>query len=70
MSARVKKWCGSRPTKCDLCFKELIGVFIDGKTDEGPWGILCLPCHQTQGIGVGEGRGQVYDLKTLKKLEG
>ena len=70
MATAVKKWMSSRPVKCDLCSKVLLGVFIDGKTTFGPWGIMCVACHGTRGCDLGEGRGQLYDLQTLSKLEG
>ena len=65
-----KKWMGSKPEKCDICFEPFEDVFIDGKTYMGPWGLLCRTCHSTHGCGLGTGRGQKYDLETLEKLEG
>jgi len=67
---KVKKWHGSKPEKCDLCQFKFKQVFIDGKTIHGPWGLLCSSCHETYGVGLGTGRGQKYDLKSLEKLEG
>lgn len=66
----VKKWMGGRPTRCDKCGQPLAGVFIDGRTQMGPWGILCRACHQRCGVGLGTGRGQMYDLVTLEKVGG
>lgn len=57
-----KVWSGPQPTHCDMCSKPLHKTFIDGKTKDGPWGILCTGCHALDGVGLGEGRGQKYDL--------
>jgi len=65
-----KRWMGTPPEKCDLCEKKLEEVFVDGKTKQGPWGILCSKCHAKYGCGLGEGLGQKYNLKTKEKLEG
>jgi hypothetical protein len=70
MQRKPKKWMGSKPTTCDLCHKPLVDQFIDGRTAWGPWGIMCRSCHFAQGTGLGTGRGQLYDLKTLEKLDG
>lgn len=55
-----KKWFGTPPTKCDICHKDIKTEFVDGKTQMGPWGILCKGCHFMYGIGLGVGRGQKY----------
>ena len=68
--AMKKKWMGSKPEKCDLCGKKFEEIFIDGKTEMGPWGLLCGVCHYMYGVGLGTGRGQKYDLKTLEKIDG
>lgn len=70
MTTAVKQWNGSRPTVCEICKYELVGNFIDGATSRGPWAKMCPHCHYEQGIGLGTGRGQRYDLQTLRKLEG
>lgn len=66
----AKKWLGSKPDTCNICSQPFKNVFIDGRTRMGPWGLLCSGCHRTIGVGLGLGKGQLYDLKTLKKLEG
>lgn len=66
----IKKWLSPIPGKCDLCSKPLVDTFVDGKTSFGPWGIMCRPCHRKHGIGLGLGRGQLYDISTALKLEG
>lgn len=71
-----KKWMGDAPEKCDLCgrrFGTLFPggrtIFIDGRTKQGPWGLLCGPCHCDHGVGLGEGDGQMYDLETREKIK-
>lgn len=70
MALKKSVWMGARPTHCDLCGDPLIIEFVDGRTRSGQWGILCRPCHAEQGVGVGLGKGQVYNLGTLEKVEG
>lgn len=67
---RKKMWMGSTPSHCDLCRQPLAQQFVDGKTQFGPWAIMCAICHRDQAIGLGLGRGQRYDLKTLEKIDG
>lgn len=66
----VKKWNGAVPKICTGCGDSLKDIFIDGKTIFGPWAIMCENCHTTHGAGLGLGRGQKYDIKTLEKIEG
>ena len=72
METKEKKWMGTWPAKCDLCNDQLAEEeeFIDGRTKEGPWALMCTMCHIIHGVGLGTGRGQKYDSKTLIKLEG
>lgn len=65
-----KKWLSDLPERCDICKKPMRGNFVDGKTIFGPWGIMCMSCHDVAGCELGEGRGQEYDLKTLEKVGG
>jgi hypothetical protein len=67
---RKKVWMGAVPTNCEICHIQLTQTFVDGKTAFGPWAIMCAGCHRDQGQGLGTGRGQRYDLKTLEKVEG
>ncbi len=69
-SAPKKKWMGRVPVRCEGCGDILEGVFIDGKTAFGHWAIMCDNCYTTHGVGLGIGKGQKYDLKTLEKIEG
>lgn len=57
---KPKYWTGSPPESCDLCHKPIGITFIDGKTINGPWAILCPFCHFAYGYGLGTGRGQRY----------
>lgn len=71
METKVKKWMGVVPEVCDFCGEPLEDVFIDGRTQFGmAWGIMCVECHTYKGCGLGEGKGQKYDLKTLIKIGG
>jgi len=55
-------WAGSPPTQCQLDYRPIRSVFIDGAIQgTGSWGILCPGCHRVRGIGTGIGRGQVYE---------
>ena len=40
--------------------KSLVNVFIDGKTINGPWAIMCPICHELYGVSIGIGLGQEY----------
>ena len=51
-----------KPTHCDLCRQPLKDHFVDGKTQMGPWAVMCLPCHKRRGTGLGLGRGQRYEV--------
>lgn len=64
--AEQKVWMGSPITKCDLCKCQIKNVFVDGKTNMGPWGIMCFTCHRTHGCGLGLGRGQKYRMNDGK----
>jgi hypothetical protein len=66
-NAKPVKWAGKRPKACDLCSVSLDGVdFVDGRTVYGPWANMCLPCHETSGLGLGTGLGQKFDKDGLK----
>lgn len=62
---------------CDLCDPMLLAddekipdVIYDCKTRMGPWACLCERHFRTHGIGLGTGRGQMYDNRTGVKLDG
>lgn len=75
---RVIKWMGEDRIECVVCLnfhykttdltKE--EYFVDGKTQMGPWALMCPRCFKLYGVGLGTGRGQKYDSKTLEKVEG
>jgi hypothetical protein len=71
MAKQVKKWEGPKPIVCDICNQPVTSKqFVDGKTAHGPWALMCLPCFRVLGVGVGLGKGQVYDTETLEKTDG
>lgn len=45
---------------CDVCGVKINGTCVDGRTRMGPWGLMCLKCHRTHGVGLGVGKGQRY----------
>ena len=68
--SKEKKWFGSPPVRCDLCdhlFTEH-EFFIDGRARAGWWAIMCEDCHKIHGIGLGQGAGQRYSIKTLANI--
>ena len=48
--------------ECNLCGKERLSEFVDGKTRMGPWANMCMPCYRKVGVGLGMGRGQRYAM--------
>lgn len=68
----MNKWRGEWPTTCDICGRSLtlFPTFIDGQTKFGVWGLICPECYRRFGVGLGLGKGQEYETKTLKKIEG
>ena len=57
----VNRWIGAAPCTCDICKAELVGMFVDGKTQMGPWACMCAECHARVGVGLGTGGGQRYE---------
>lgn len=56
------KWSGKPVTHCDICRRPLTQVFIDGRTSNGQWGIMCPICRMNEGREVlGVGLGQMYE---------
>ena len=69
----VKKWFGTWPANCDECGTDLSKqkVFCDARTLTGHWGLFCYDCFRSITYNkYGTGYGQLYDSKTLVKLEG
>lgn len=66
------RWMSKMPKNCDLCSADLSKeeYWVDGATIQGPWGNMCPKCHKKFGRGLGTGRGQKYNSKTGKKMEG
>jgi hypothetical protein len=64
-TGKTPRWHGTLPTTCDLCHKPLLVEgfleFVDGRTRQGPWALMCTECWRTHGVGLGCGRGQMYD---------
>jgi hypothetical protein len=48
------------PATCDICEQSLGAAFIDGRTVHGPWANMCEPCFAKHGVGIGQGRGQLF----------
>jgi hypothetical protein len=48
--------------------QEVINVFIDGKTIDGPWAIMSLDNFNRYGVGLGTGKGQLYVIKDDKAI--
>ncbi|MBU1173502.1 MAG: hypothetical protein KKD44_28375 [Proteobacteria bacterium] len=69
----TKKWLGTWPAQCSLCGTSLAEekYFVDGiEIESRRWALMCPSCFKYSGEGLGTGRGQKYDSKTLEKLEG
>ena len=58
-----KYWLSDPPDKCDVGGEAITTTFIDGKSKFGPWGFMCPICFALDGIGLGVGRGQKYELQ-------
>lgn len=56
-------WSGSPPV-CDFCEQQPQTEFVDGKTTQGPWALMCEDCFGKYGVGLGLGRGQKYQRPT------
>jgi len=64
------RWVGTNPKTCQICMTPFKGSFIDGGTKGGSWCLMCKECHQLYGVGLGLGKDQEYDMKTLEKILG
>lgn len=53
-------WVGVSPTECDIGGEKIRKSFVDGRTKMGPWANMCLKCSREHGVGVGQGKGQLY----------
>lgn len=57
---RGTDWVGDPPEHCDVCTTKIEEIFVDGKTRNGPWAVMCPVCALLEGVGLGEGKGQLY----------
>lgn len=48
---------------CELCDTPLFHRMVDGKTNMGPWALMCLKCHTEHGGRLGPGLGQKYQVQ-------
>ena len=56
------KWLGSKIDKCDLCTDPIKDKFIDGRLSAvKTWAIMCERCFRKHGVGLGIGKGQMYE---------
>ena len=64
-----KKWL-SPVNLCDYCSTKLVDqpYFVDGRTNTGPWALMCPKCFDVYGTGLGLGKGQKYDSKTKEQI--
>jgi hypothetical protein len=58
---RLHYWTGDPGKRCDVCYQDWNGVFIDGITQGGKWANMCTECHRRYGHGLGTGKGQRYE---------
>ena len=63
-------WAGIIPRRCDICGEDLVGTFVDGRLKSiGTWAIMCTACSVLHSVGLGTGKGQLYNIKG-EKLKG
>lgn len=62
--AIVSKWAGKPVLNCDICKLQIQRCFVDGRTSNGQWGIMCPTCRIEEGrMVLGTGLGQKYERK-------
>lgn len=49
------------PVLCEICKSPCPTQFVDGATSNNSWALMCVPCHNIFGRGLGTGRGQRYE---------
>lgn len=71
-TTKTVKWTGRKPSVCDIpnCGTPITNFWVDGRTTFGPWANMCPACFTKYGVGLGLGKGQKYDARTLIKVEG
>ena len=68
MGTRIKfntkavEWIDDVPKECQICHAPIGTIFVDGRTQSGPWACMCVTCHDIIGVGLGTGHGQLYSL--------
>lgn len=60
MKSKPRYWYMDVPPKDDFG-QPIEEEFIDGATRMGPWAIMTPASHQTYGVGLGVGKGQMYE---------
>jgi hypothetical protein len=60
---KIITWKGSQPSRCELNGETIKDKFVDGVLKDGRWAILCPNCHKKFGVGLGVGRGQLYERR-------
>jgi len=68
MTDNRPRWCSPAPKACDLCGKPVTKTFIDGKVRGSSWACMCRTCWAFNGVGLGTGKGQRYDLDKASGL--
>lgn len=58
---REVKWLGGHT--CDICGDDCGEYLVDGRTLFGPWAVMCESCAAEHGVGLGLGKGQLYQLR-------
>ncbi len=60
------KWPTRIPDYCQICYNPIIDKFVHGKTKHGYLASMCPICHSVYGQGIGEGRGEEYEVMEVK----
>lgn len=56
-----KRWIGIVPDACDVSKQPITDSFVDGRIKVGGrWAMMHPDVHAWAGVGLGEGRGQLY----------
>lgn len=53
-------WVG-QIENCEICKEPIDTFFVDGRLKTGSWAHMCLICHTRHGIGLGLGKGQLFE---------
>jgi len=63
-------WSGSPIKTCQTCGRAIVKWFVDGRTRQGSWAIMCTACAAEYGVGLGIGKGQLYvkDARGFRKV--